>query len=630
MFFTILVCENGRKKQIVVPFVGDNSTWCRFSIGLAVSFPSFFFFRLLMVACPSHLFRPLLRAFFDRTIGLSASNQFVTAEAAGSESRTPGPLVFMQDGIECLLIVFAGAVISEYEVEDKKQVAEFDPRPFLFEDEDEEVRPCPICDRSDQEEVLLLCDQCDAPYHTHCIGLSRVPDGLWFCMECAENGAYARAGLEAERSQTLSRRLAPRTSASARLAREHERNDPWNSTWNLFSTRVQEVVGLDLDFSDDEQSMSSFRSHQQRLDEQRRRAHLEQWERRLEIAERQGAQRNIFRIPAPPQVIAPPQPRTPAETAIETSAWRALERAQRMDTSTPRSRKRKSRSTTASPGSPQEPAEPERKLKRPRTRRVLDRPEGSIPRTSSATQTQRPNGNQTPMSPTSRALGDSNTEPSFLTSLLKELGEGPTSDDDTTKSAVSTSMSNPYRVNSPPLEFSSPAASPASSTSYHTPRASSMTPPPHLSKRPGSPYSLTSRVEPIFPPADYSPSSNRSLPESESELDQESHTPKCSRPMISHLEIRQPRPRRQGPSLSPTSDMPFEAKENVNKIVTKALAPHWQKQQITKDQYTNINRDVSRKLYEIFADLGEQTTTWEKITTTATAEVATAVKSLVV
>src|SRR6187402_2817219 len=88
-----------------------------------------------------------------------------------------------------------GTVLSEYAVEDKKQVAEFDPNAWIEENDmaDEEANPCPICNESDQEDVLLLCDGCDAPYHTHCIGLDRVPNGHWFCMECAEDGAYSRA-----------------------------------------------------------------------------------------------------------------------------------------------------------------------------------------------------------------------------------------------------------------------------------------------------------------------------------------------------------------------------------------------------------------------------------------------------
>ena len=75
--------------------------------------------------------------------------------------------------------------------------------------------------------------------------------------------------------------------------------------------------------------------------------------------------------------------------------------------------------------------------------------------------------------------------------------------------------------------------------------------------------------------------------------------------------------------------MSIEAKEGINKIVKSALAPHWKSAEITKEQYADINRDVSRKLYELLVDRNisdeREKYACEKI---ATAEVATAVKSL--
>jgi hypothetical protein len=75
--------------------------------------------------------------------------------------------------------------------------------------------------------------------------------------------------------------------------------------------------------------------------------------------------------------------------------------------------------------------------------------------------------------------------------------------------------------------------------------------------------------------------------------------------------------------------MSIEAKEGINKIVKSALAPHWKAAEISKEQYADINRDISRKLYEIVADRNitdeKNRCTLEKI---ATAEVALAVKTL--
>jgi hypothetical protein len=437
-------------------------------------------------------------------------------------------------------------------------------------------------------------------------------------MECADDGAYARiagATQDQTRIEPFTGRRGPRTQAGARRSRQRLRNDHWVGAWSLFSSRIHNVAGLDLDFSDDDVSMADYRRHQRRTSDERR--EFQQWQQRLNIAGRQGA-RDVFRAAAPARIRSP----TPAETVEETRAWGAFEKAKEIDTKSPRSRKRKSRSVTASPaeGPSQPPAEPERKLKRPRTRRVLNQTEASS--SSTAGSSRQANGHRAE-SPTARILNEAPGQPSFLSSLLKEVEMNPASDDD--RSAFSaTTISGPNRVTSPSLDYSSPAASPVSSSPYHTPRASSITPPPHISKRSGSPLPLTSRVEPIFPPADYSP--NRSPPENKTEHEQSS-------PMT---ELRQPRPRRRPVTLTRSEDtsptraaLPIEAKEGINKIVKSALAPHWKSMEITKEQYAEINRAVSRKLYETinFRNLNDDKEKWacEKI---ASAEVATAVKAL--
>jgi len=76
--------------------------------------------------------------------------------------------------------------------------------------------------------------------------------------------------------------------------------------------------------------------------------------------------------------------------------------------------------------------------------------------------------------------------------------------------------------------------------------------------------------------------------------------------------------------------MSIEAKEGISKIVKAALAPHWKAAEISKEQYADINRDVSRKLYEIVGDHDtsddKEKSNWEKV---AVSEVETAVKSLI-
>jgi len=43
---------------------------------------------------------------------------------------------------------------------------------------------CKVCGSEELPEVTLLCDECDEAYHTHCVGLSQIPDGDWFCETC--------------------------------------------------------------------------------------------------------------------------------------------------------------------------------------------------------------------------------------------------------------------------------------------------------------------------------------------------------------------------------------------------------------------------------------------------------------
>jgi hypothetical protein len=75
--------------------------------------------------------------------------------------------------------------------------------------------------------------------------------------------------------------------------------------------------------------------------------------------------------------------------------------------------------------------------------------------------------------------------------------------------------------------------------------------------------------------------------------------------------------------------MSIEAKESISKIVKSALAPHWKSAEITKEQYADINRDVSRKLYDVVAENYSNQEAdgraWQKM---AEHEVATAVKGL--
>lgn len=555
-----------------------------------------------------------------------------------------------------------GTAISTYTVEDKKQVAEFDVQQWLGEnpeEEEEETNPCPICNSAEREDILLLCDSCDAAYHTHCIGLDYIPDGDWYCMECAhlfdltEESQNAQAEPGTERSRQVRRPVhrgsRARTRARLRRARRQARNVEWQGAWGQFSGRFYEMSDLDLDNHDEEdEDLEHFRRFQL-LDFRE----LQRWQQRMNIANRLGA-RDAFAHNIPPQISeqlqpvatpTPPPPPPVQETRDERRAWGALEVARAANEGPNGTvRKRKTRSATASPAEPV--VEPERKLKRPRTRRLPIQGEtstsasspaagpSSAPRGLNGSSSTAPANRGSPSnaaadqgpvngSPAAAVQDGPQTqgprgpnEPALVSALLKELEPSAQSEDEI--SAITLPWRNA-------TDASSPAISPSPSN-HSSPRALSLTPPPlpRRNGRPTSPtLSLSTHIEPVFAPANYSP--NRY---SSDHSDSES---RVARPDIRTVEIRQPRPRRPHRPHARTADssptrmtMTQEDKKNINDIVKMALRPHWRAQKLTTEQYASINRDISRKLYEEVKDASlldeDARRQWEKRASQAVAQ----------
>ncbi|KAF9872615.1 hypothetical protein CkaCkLH20_09794 [Colletotrichum karsti] len=578
-----------------------------------------------------------------------------------------------------------GPAVDSYAVQDKKQEQEFDIHRWLEENpEDEESEPsvaCPVCESSDHEDVLLLCDGCNAAYHTHCIGLPEIPETeYWFCFECSDNSAgrprpagisqgsvqeaqaisqaIAQAARPSNRRNVYARRGFLRTQLQARNARREARSLEWQGAWDRIASRIYDATEIDLDNHEEDDAFQSFRRAQAQREQIRELQEHRDWEQRMSIASRMGARdvfvRNIrptvgHRLDGVPVEPAQPPPPPAPETREEQRAWGALERARETE-ATPNTRKRKSRSVTASP---QEPAqEPERKLKRPRTRRLPLQGEASASASGSGSasgsasgSSASPSASASASAPTSvppalsspvtilasrpvahsttnaasrRPQSPINTEPgpSFLSSLLKEVEMSAPSEDETARNYFGTRSG---------VDPSSPVTSPSPS-SRNSPRALSLTPPPH--PRPSSPtLSLSSYVEPRFPKANYSPTRASGGDSSDSDS------------RTNGAEIRQPRPQRpvrhranlsRSQDSSPTRPaITLETKERISSIVRAALRPHYHAKELTSEQYADINRDVSRKLYEGLRDplaLDEDARkAWEK---KAAKEVARAVENL--
>lgn len=507
-----------------------------------------------------------------------------------------------------------GPIISTYSVSDRTQIAEVDPS-MLIEEYDEEVedQPCLICGDDDNEERLLACDGCDAYYHTYCVDLEDIPVGHWYCESCETQRAIESV------CPTGSNRPAQqphhpadrRTRGQQRQVRN--RNQANSSSWARVWQSVWDNLNLDLDFPFDEGSDAARIDRTQRTASQRR--DFRQWERRFQVAERQGGA-NRFRDTASALLNLHTTREHPAvpepESREEIRAWNAFEKAKEIELDPNPKRKRKS--ATNSPSDGESYAQPQQPLKRPRTRRTIDNAEGSNNALPEASATR------------SHTSGLHNVAaqgkgPSFLQSMLREI------ETSTVPEGIQTHQNMQTITGHSSPQPSSPGTSPTTSN-YPSPCARSTTPPPSVAPRPGSPFSLTSKVEPVYPPVDFSPI----LSPTDATLahrphNEMRHSTKARRRSRPTLQRSSP-PRSE--DISPTrATIPLSTKTDIQRMVSTALTPHYQSNIVSKDQYTDINRNVSRLLYEKVGDAGsvngEARKTWERL---ASDEVAKAVQSL--
>lgn len=496
---------------------------------------------------------------------------------------------------------------------------------MLIEDDDDlDSQPCPICGEDDNEDHLLSCDGCSVEYHTYCVDLEDIPVGHWFCETCASQRAI-ESGCPTRPSQRPHNPVDRRTRGQRRRFRNQ--SQPSSSSWARVWQSVWDRLNIDLDFPFDEGSSSSETNRAQRALSNRR--DVRQWERRLQVAERQGGM-NRFRDTASALLdirAARERPEPPElESNEEIRAWNAFDKAKEIQLD-PFANKRKRKSATASPSEADPTLQTQRPLKRPRTRRNPDCLEPTSDTSIEVVQRQRiATGPPNPTRPEASSAGAQVNGPSFLQSLLKEVESSAAPDE--TKGQTRPSFLNITGHSSP--QISSPGASPTTSN-HASPRALSTTPPPFSSTRPASPFSLTSKVEPIFPPPEYSPIRSPSEPSPAhrtfDELRYPTRDPRPSRPRTRMSPGSSP-PRSEDTSPSRVN-MSLEAKSDVQKMVSAALKPHYKSNTVSKDQYTDINRSISRMLYDKVGDAGnvngDAREIWERL---AIDEVAKAVKSL--
>ncbi|KAF2201786.1 hypothetical protein GQ43DRAFT_20352 [Delitschia confertaspora ATCC 74209] len=493
-----------------------------------------------------------------------------------------------------------GPAISSYAVKDKQQVADIDP--FMIVEEDyilEDEGPydvCLVCNDFGDASQLMACTVCEQLCHVFCAGLDTMPSrGPWYCQECMENpGRLAAAGRRAQYDSPAAfserRRRRPRNDAS----------DGWAGVWQS----VYDQLHFDLDFPwDDDEPSQSDRPDIHQLE-------LQQWDRRLEIARRNGAG-NRFRAAANAVLHRRAVPEAPKaanpESQEELRAWNAFEKAReqlaQLENHTTDSTNHRKRKSVDSSSCASEPREPERKLKRPRAR---------APQNGESSTTAAQRNNQSALPPIAlRDTTDGNAaSPGFLEALLKEVQVKP---DEAKEFAAQPRHVIIERACSPP--GSSPGLSPV----YSTSRA--ITPPTLNLNRPTSPKKQKSPAQsPTYSPAvsfsPYSPA-EESPRQGRRKYTHRSHESSNSPPRSEHT--------------SPThSSLSYSTKREIQRMVTIALKPFYFKKEVNKDEYTDINRDISRLMYERVGSatgLSDQQTRekWQKM---AGDEVRAAVKAL--
>ena len=483
-------------------------------------------------------------------------------------------------------------------MQDKEQVADIDPT-MIIEDDlyEESIEPCMVCHSFGEDSQLLLCDGCDKTCHTHCADLDSVPIGMFFCYECREDPTSVPSN---GRGRASSRRQPDR----GRGTRGGPRTLAWERVW----LSVRNQLNFDLDFPFDDEDVVAQQQIEAQLEQERRDFNF--FQRRFRVAERQGAA-SRFRSAAATMLRDPPREPPRPESQEELRAWNAFEKARaiRQGSTAETGRSRKRKSTTASPSSPRA-EQPERQLKRPRTKRHQELGESNEPIAESSAAVLVPHRALVPRRP-KEANGELGG-PNFLQSLLKEVETSPP--------ATSPGISDQNENGGLGLERSaSPDISPEGSNA-NSPRAH--TPPPHISPRPSSPTPLTLNIMPIFPAApEYTPKQTTSDDENENVRSRQKKK-NLNSPIASP-----PSSRQNSPTRTPLS---YSTKSEIQRMVSAALKPRYQKQEISKDEYTDINRDVSRLLYEKVGDaagLAEQKTR-DDLQRAAETEVETAVKTL--
>ncbi len=94
------------------------------------------------------------------------------------------------------------------------------------ENDTDEITLCEICQRSDREDRMLLCDGCDNGYHCECLtpAIDEIPEGQWFCPDCQPVREAGRMRIRRVRRSEVSGEIVRATAVTVSTAQRRHAN----------------------------------------------------------------------------------------------------------------------------------------------------------------------------------------------------------------------------------------------------------------------------------------------------------------------------------------------------------------------------------------------------------------------
>lgn len=517
---------------------------------------------------------------------------------------------------------------------------------------------CEVCIRGENLDDLLICDDCDRSFHTYCLGLDSIPSGAtWYCPECCErhragrltSGLYAPARSRTRQALRFGR--GTRTVGAVRRLQQQTHYDTlrredraWRNAWQHLDS--------DLEFLNDDNVASVSLAEEQLRSQRSRQAARMMRRREVAAAQTDGGpnafdQQLAWMTPTSRPRTFPHSQQPISEE--ERSAWRMFDIAEGIEKSPRKRSRRSSRELTRSPVS--EIEKPSRK--RPRTRRdsqLLDKNGESLNSALVAPGTEDPgNAGSTASGSYLGSILESIAKSAETTlpdppptglwgidlSKMRPLSPEPSNAASPRSRPISPVGTSPFSPTSPPRsrphspvqmgQISFPPSSPTRRTpivsyiqsaparpwelSLSSPPISRANSPIQQQQQRHHSYSLSDREEP-------GSDDNRGGASSSSDTDSRSNKKE-----------RHHRQWQQGEGSH--SSITAQDKADIAEIVRSVLKPLYP-EKLSKDDFTEINKSVSRKLYQLVeADKGyDVATEKEKWTKVAEEEVINAVECL--